>query len=96
MNATTNSSGTRSKRPRTQASTASRSSWHQPFSLTLDCLQWRNLEHSAIEERWISVGLASDGKNAFCRISLVRIRATDHKSSAYFRPPGDPDRDPPV
>jgi len=44
-----------------------------------------DLEHGAIEDRWISVGFASDGK----MLSVAYL-------SACFRPPGNPNRDSPI
>jgi uncharacterized DUF497 family protein len=47
-----------------------------------------DLQHSAIQERWFSIGLSGD-EDSFCRISLVGVRATDHKSPAHFCAPGN-------
>jgi uncharacterized DUF497 family protein len=58
-----------------------------PALLTVADLEQRNrraVVFGRLGQRW---------QDAFCRISLVGIRATGHKSSAYFCPPSNPDRD---
>jgi uncharacterized DUF497 family protein len=46
---------------RTYASTASRLNWPPPFSSIRNLLTVADLEHSATEDRWFSVGIAGNG-----------------------------------
>src|SRR5262249_55551309 len=61
MGGRSSSNGTRPRRMRMHASTALRLNWLPPFSLILNLLTVADVEHSETEERWFSVGIASNG-----------------------------------
>ena len=92
MNASISSSGMRQRQPRTSQSTPSRSNLRQQFSLTQDCLQQRTL--STAQSKIGGFRSASQAM-ARCFLSHIFGRNPSHRSqgSAYFRPPGNPDRD---